>query len=201
AEANGTLALYYKDHKDEYMCLNRYNTIVVNRASAYVEHAAEWTRGLKRYRNVNLSMSESISLLTNIIIERELKLIAEDKNDQLSFFFNEIEEIACLKKKNEAERRALERSLVYQCYLMYWNQCMAIPLWNLKDEPTASDDNLSWVDCINILMKLLYDREKNIQEPVIYSFKQLRREIVAKDFRLSSFFDSIYNASLPENRS
>ncbi|CAG8715073.1 32689_t:CDS:1, partial [Racocetra persica] len=121
AEANGTLASYYKDHKDEYMCLNCYNAIVVNGASAYVEHAAEWTRGLKRCRNVNLSMSESISLLINIIIEREvigndppivtfsqLKLIAEDKNDQLSFFFNEIEEMACLEKKNEAEQRALE---------------------------------------------------------------------------------------------
>ncbi|CAG8843661.1 1560_t:CDS:2, partial [Racocetra persica] len=117
-------------------------------ASTYIKHAAEWTRGLKRRHNVNLFMSESILLLTNIIIEREvigndlpivtfsqLKLIAKDKNDQLSFFFNEIEEIA------------------------------SIPLWNLKDEPTASDDNLSWVDCVNILTKLLYDREKNIQEP------------------------------------
>ncbi|CAG8824424.1 14505_t:CDS:2, partial [Gigaspora rosea] len=50
---------------------------------------------------------------------------------------------------------------------------MAIPLWNLKDESTANENNLSW----------------------------LRKEMVAKDFRLSSFFDSIYNASLPENRS
>ncbi|RIB21288.1 hypothetical protein C2G38_2177073 [Gigaspora rosea] len=56
---------------------------------------------------------------------------------------------------------------------MCWNQCMAIPLWNLKDESTANENNLSW----------------------------LRKEMVAKDFRLSSFFDSIYNASLPENRS
>ncbi|CAG8528596.1 7621_t:CDS:2, partial [Gigaspora rosea] len=186
AEANGTLASYYKDHKNEYMCLNCYNAIVVNGASAYVEHAAEWARGLKRRRNDNISISEFISLLTNIIFEREiidndlpivtfsqLKLIAEDKNNQLSFFFNEIEEMACLEKKPEAERRALERSLAYQCYLMCWNQCMAIPLWNLKDESTANEDNLSW----------------------------LRREMVAKDFRLSSFFDSIYNASLPENRS
>ncbi|CAG8561670.1 24650_t:CDS:2 [Gigaspora rosea] len=145
-------------------------------------------------------MAESISLLTNIIFKREiignnppivtfsqLKLVAEDKNDQLGFFFNEIEAMACLERKNKAERRALEWSLAYQCYLMCWNQCMAIPLWNLKDEPTANNDNLSW--------------KKNEQELVIYSFKQLRREMVVKDFRLSNFFDSIYNASLPEKRS
>ncbi|CAG8824425.1 14506_t:CDS:1, partial [Gigaspora rosea] len=120
-EANGTLASYYKDYKDEYMCLNCYNAIVVNGASAYVEHAAEWAKGLKRRRNDNTSIFESISLLTNITFERkiigndppivtfaQLKLIAEDKNDQLSFFFNEIEEMACLEKNPKAERRALE---------------------------------------------------------------------------------------------
>ncbi|CAG8764457.1 12677_t:CDS:2, partial [Gigaspora rosea] len=185
AEANRTLASYYKDHKDEYMCLNCYNAIVVNGASTYVEHAAEWVIGLKRRRNDNISMVESISLLTNIIFEREvigneppivtfsqLKVIAVDKNNQLGFFFNEIEAMVCLERKNEAERRALKR-----------------------------DNNLSWVDSINVLTKLLYDREKNEKEPIIYSFKQLRREMVAKDFRLSGFFDSIYNALLPENRS
>ncbi|RIB30625.1 hypothetical protein C2G38_2321595 [Gigaspora rosea] len=157
------------------MCLNCYNAIVVNGASTYVEHAAEWVIGLKRRRNDNISMVESISLLTNIIFEREvigneppivtfsqLKVIAVDKNNQLGFFFNEIEAM---------------------------------------DELTASDNNLSWVDSINVLTKLLYDREKNEKEPIIYSFKQLRREMVAKDFRLSGFFDSIYNALLPENRS
>jgi len=36
AEANGTLALYYKDHKDEYMCMNCYNAIVVNGRSAFI---------------------------------------------------------------------------------------------------------------------------------------------------------------------
>ncbi|CAG8762068.1 9749_t:CDS:2, partial [Gigaspora rosea] len=180
--ANGTLALYYKDHKYEYMCLNCYNAIVVNGPSTYVEHAAEWAKGLKRRRNDNISMTESISLLTNIIFEKEvigndlpivtfsqLKVIAIDKNDQLGFFFNE------------------------------W-LCMAIPLWNLKDELTASDNNLSWVDSVNVLTKLLYDREKNEEEPIIYSFKQLRKEMVAKDFRLNGFFDSIYNASLSKNR-
>ncbi|CAG8606293.1 31850_t:CDS:2 [Gigaspora margarita] len=114
---------------DEYLCLNCYNVIVVNRASAYVEHAAEWSKGLKRCSNDNLSMSKSISLLTNIIFEREII-----------------------------------------------------------------------VDCVNILTKLLYNKEKSKQKLVIYSFKQLQREIVAKDFRLSSFFNSIYNASLSENR-
>ncbi|RIB21753.1 hypothetical protein C2G38_2175774 [Gigaspora rosea] len=146
AQANGTLASYYKDHKDEYMCLNCYNSIVVN-GTTYIEHADEWARGSKRRRNDTLSMAE----------------IAEDKNDQLGFFFNEIEAMACLERKNEAERRALERSLTYQ----------------------SSDDNLSWVDSVNVLTKLLYDREKNEQEPVIYSFKQLCREMVVKDFRLN----------------
>ena len=40
-EANGTLASYYKDHKDEHMCMNCYNAIVVNGRSAFKEHAAE----------------------------------------------------------------------------------------------------------------------------------------------------------------
>ena len=101
------------------MCLNCYNTIVVNGASTYVEHAAEWG-GLKRCKNY-LSMAKSISLLTNIIFEREvigndppiatfsqLKVFAVDMNDQISFFFDEIEKIACLERKSEAERRTLE---------------------------------------------------------------------------------------------
>ncbi|CAG8789725.1 2395_t:CDS:1, partial [Racocetra persica] len=72
---------------------------------------------IKRHReDDSLSMSESISILTNIIVEREiigndppivsffkLRSIAESKNGQLGFFFNEIEEMACLEKKNDAE--------------------------------------------------------------------------------------------------
>ncbi|CAG8444926.1 4515_t:CDS:2, partial [Scutellospora calospora] len=140
AESNGTLASYYKDHKDEYMYLNFYNAIIVNRASTYVEHAAKWARGLKRHRNDNLSMSESILLLTNFIFEKEnignnlpivtfsqLKVSAIDKNDQLDFFFNEIEEMACLEKK---------KSL---------NEGLLNSLWHTSDELAASDDNLSWL--------------------------------------------------------
>ena len=41
AEAKRTLASYYKDHKDEYMCMNCYNVIVVNRSSAFKEHVVE----------------------------------------------------------------------------------------------------------------------------------------------------------------
>ncbi|CAG8483378.1 9082_t:CDS:2 [Gigaspora margarita] len=87
------------------------------------------------------------------------------------------EMIACLRRKGDTEQRALDRSLAYQYYLMCWNQSMVIPFWNLKD------------------------KEKNKEKPAIYSFKQMRREMISKDFRLSSFFDSIYNASLPKDRS
>ncbi|RIB19514.1 hypothetical protein C2G38_2181618 [Gigaspora rosea] len=187
AESNETLASYYRDHKDEYMCSNCYNAIVVNGTSAFKEHAVEWERGFKRHRKDNiLSMFESISVLTNIIFEQEiigndppmvsfsqLRSITESKNDQLSFFFNEIEAMACLERKSEAEQKELDRSLAYQCYLMCWNQSMAKPLWNLKDEFVESGNNLTW----------------------------LQREMVAKNFRLSSFFDSIYNAALPEDKS
>src|SRR5438128_6556485 len=105
AEANGTLASYYKDHKDEYMCMNCYNAIVVNGRSAFKEHAAEWGRGLKRRRNYDETffMSESIALLlANIIYEREveeknppvfafsqLRSIAEIKDERLRLFFDE----------------------------------------------------------------------------------------------------------------
>ncbi|CAG8709398.1 1552_t:CDS:2, partial [Racocetra persica] len=97
-------------------------------------------------------------------------------NGQLSFFFNEIEEMACSEKKIDAEQKALDH------------------------EVAKNDHNLTWVDSVSVLTKLLYNQEKNKQEPAIYSFKQLRKEMVTKDFRLSNFFDSIYNASLPQNR-
>ncbi|CAG8855846.1 3350_t:CDS:1, partial [Gigaspora margarita] len=134
AEANGTLASYYRDHKDEYMCMSCYNAIVVNGANTFKEHAKEWEKGLKRRWN-SLSLCESISLLTNIIFEREilggnlpifsfsqLRSIAESKNGELSFFFDQIQEMACLERKTETEKKELERSLAYQCYLMCWNQ-------------------------------------------------------------------------------
>ncbi|CAG8561417.1 5637_t:CDS:2 [Cetraspora pellucida] len=188
AETNRTLASYYRDHKDKYMCSNCYNMIVVNRTIVFKEHIIEYKRELKRHRkNDSLSMSESISLLINIIIEREIignvpsivsffkfQSIVKGKNEQLSFFFDEIKAMTCLEKKNDTERKVLDRFLAYQCYLMCWNQSMIILLWNLKDE-------------------------KYEKELAIYSFKQLRIEMVTKDFRLSSFFNSIYNASLSKN--
>jgi hypothetical protein len=138
-------------------------------------------------------MSESIALLTNIIYENnppivsfsQLRFIAEDR---LSLFFNEIEEMACLERKNDIERKGLDRSLAYQCYLMCWNRNRAIPLWSLEGESVASDCNFSWVDGVDVLTKLLYDREKVERKPAIYSFKQLREEMKAKDSRLSVFF-------------
>ena len=213
AEANRTLASYYKDHRDEYMCMNCYNAIVVNGSSAFKEHAIEWGKGLKRCHN-DISMRESVSLLTNIIFEREvlgenqpivafsqLRSFAENKNSKLSLFFDEVEEMADLRSKNEKGKKEIERSLAYQCYLMCWNQNKVIPLWDLKNESATSDNNLSWVDGVNVLTKFLYNREKIEQKPAIYSFKQLREEMEAKDFRLSSFFNSIYNATLPKQKS
>ena len=108
AEANGTLASYYKSHKDEYMCMSCYNSIVVNKSSKFKEHAVEWERQLKRHRNDDSpSMSGSITLLANIIHERDvvenhppivafsqLRSIAEAKDQRLSSFFDEIEEAA-----------------------------------------------------------------------------------------------------------
>ena len=123
AEANGTLASYYK-------CMNCYNAIMVNGRSAFKEHAAEWGRGLKRRRNYDETffMSESIALLANIIYEREveeknppvfafsqLRSIAEIKDERLRLFFDEIKESACIRKKNKEARKELDRSLAYQC--------------------------------------------------------------------------------------
>ena len=134
AEANRTLASYYKDHKDEYMCMNCCNAIVVNGSSAFKEHAVEWRKVVKRRHN-NISMHENVSLLTNIIFEREVigenppiisfsqhRSFTENKNSQLSLFFDEVEEMADLRSKNEKEKKEIERSLEYQCYLMCWNQ-------------------------------------------------------------------------------
>jgi len=113
AEASGTLASYYKDHKDEYMCMSCYNSIVVNGSSRFKEHAIEWQRPPKRRRNDNnLILSESIALLTDIIFKREiiegrppifsfsqLRSIMEDADERLGSLFDELEEASCIRKK------------------------------------------------------------------------------------------------------
>jgi len=71
----------------------------------------------KRHHN-NIFMHESVSSLTNIIFEREvigenppiisfsqLRSFTENKNSQLSLFFDEVEEMADLRSKNEREKR------------------------------------------------------------------------------------------------
>jgi len=100
---------------------------------------------LKRRRNdETFFMSESIALFANIIYEREvveenppvfafsqLRSIAEINDERLRLFFDEIEESACIRKKNKEARKELDRSLAYQCYLMCWNRNKSIQLWNL----------------------------------------------------------------------
>ena len=167
-------------------------------------------RGLKRRRNdETFSMSESIALLAKIIYEREvaeenppvftfsqLRSIAEIKDERLRLFFDEIEESVCIREKNKEERKELDWSLAYQCYLMCWNRNKSIQLWNLWDEQLASKE-FTWVDGVAILTNLLYDREKKQKQATIYSFRELRNEMENKDYRLSTFFDSIYNAANP----
>ncbi|CAG8837918.1 30596_t:CDS:2 [Gigaspora margarita] len=48
------------------------------------------------------------------------------------------------------------------------------------------------VDGVNVLFKFLYDYEK---------LQTMRKEMVAKDIRLNSFFNSIYNPTLPDKKS
>ncbi|CAG8821640.1 972_t:CDS:2, partial [Gigaspora margarita] len=117
AESNGTLASYYRDHKNE--------------VSAFKEHA------------------EIIENDQPMVLFYQLRSVAKSKNDQLSYFFNEIEAMACLNKKYS--HTALE----------------------FKNKVVENDNNLTW----------------------------LRSEMVAKNFRLSNFFDLMYNAALPKNRS
>ncbi|CAG8654679.1 12150_t:CDS:2 [Ambispora gerdemannii] len=144
AKANGTLASYYNNHKDE--------------------------------------------------------SIIEDKNKELNSFFNEIEESACIERKSEVEKQELDRSLAYQCYLMCWNRNKTISLWNLNNELLV-DEKFTWIDGVVVLTKLLYNREKKQNLPPIYSFQELRKEMEGKDCRLSIFFDSIYNATNPFEKS
>jgi hypothetical protein len=173
----------------------------------------EWQRPPKRRRNdKNLTLSESIALLTDIIFHREIiegrspifsfsqfRSIIEDADEQLGSLFDELEEASCIKKKNEDERKKADRSLAYQCYLMCWNRNKAIQLWDLNGESVG--DSLSWVDGVKILTKLLYNREKVEKKSTIYSFKCLREEAEKHDSRLSVFFDSIYNATHPATKS
>ncbi|RIB15061.1 hypothetical protein C2G38_2193326 [Gigaspora rosea] len=165
-----------------------YNAIVVNAASSFKEHALNWDNG------------EVLDGEPPVFSFSQLRSIAINKNNDLIFFFDQIEKMACLDKKTEAEKRELKRSLAYQCYLMCWNQSRVIPLWNLHKSETGGD-YFSWVDGVNVLSKFLYDREKVEQKPAIYSFKELYKKMVAKEIRLSSFFNSIYNATLPDKKS
>ncbi|CAG8761485.1 18271_t:CDS:2, partial [Gigaspora rosea] len=82
AETNRTLASYYKDHKDEYICSNCYNVIVVNASSAFKELAVEEVMGND----------------PPIVSFSKFRSVVESKNDRLSFFFNEIEAMAVWKK-------------------------------------------------------------------------------------------------------
>ena len=128
AENNGTLASYYKDYKGEYICRNCYNAILVNARSTFKEHATEWQRELKRNIDDNrLSISESISLLADIIYQRDvvegnppitkfsqLRSIVVDKDNRLDPFFNEIEAGACMEKKNDVERKEAKKTINLQ---------------------------------------------------------------------------------------
>lgn len=115
AEINGTLASYYKDYKGEYICRNCYNAIVVNARDVFKEHSTGSQKRLKRNIDDNrLSISESISLLADIIYQRyviegnspitkfsQLRSIIIDKDDRLNSFFDEIELGACIEEKND----------------------------------------------------------------------------------------------------
>jgi hypothetical protein len=159
------------------------------RKECFQKHAVEWEKGLKRYRNDNLSMSESVALLADIIFQREvvegnspivafsqLRSIIEEKDKRLNSLFDEIEESAHVERKSETERRELNRSLAYQCYLMCWNRNKAILLWDLRNELPAGEE-FTWVDGVAVLTNLLYDREKKQNQQPIYSFQELRREM------------------------
>ncbi|CAG8797010.1 13812_t:CDS:1, partial [Gigaspora margarita] len=50
--------------------------------------------------------------------------------------------MAYLKRKSDAKQKALDQFLAYQCYLIYWNQSMVIPLWNLNDKVVESNNCL-----------------------------------------------------------
>ena len=83
----------------------------MNARSTFKEHATEWQRRLKRNIDDNrLSISKSISLLTDIIYQRDvvegnlpitkfsqLRSIIVDKYNQLDSFFDEIEIDTCMK--------------------------------------------------------------------------------------------------------
>ncbi|CAG8852069.1 789_t:CDS:1, partial [Racocetra persica] len=147
----------------------------------------------KRRKNGNLSMSESITLMANFIFQRDvvegnqplvefskLRYIIEEKDKWLTLFFDEIEAGADMEKKSNDEKKELNRSLAYQCYLICWNRNRDIPLWDLKNKQVEGE-KFTWVDGVVVLMNLFYDREKKKNLPLIYSFQELRKEIENKD--------------------
>jgi len=106
-------------------------------------------------------MSESIALFANIIYEREvveenppvfafsqLRSIAEINDERLRLFFDEIEESACIREKNKEERKELDRSLAYQCYLMCWNHNNSIRLWNLGMNNWRTKSLRGWTELL-----------------------------------------------------
>ncbi|CAG8846066.1 23191_t:CDS:1, partial [Racocetra persica] len=75
----------------------------------------------------------------------QLRYIIEEKDKWLTLFFDEIEAEADVEKKSDDEKKDLNRSLAYQCYLMCWNQNRGISLWDLKNEQVEGE-KFTWVD-------------------------------------------------------
>ncbi|CAG8786356.1 30261_t:CDS:2, partial [Racocetra persica] len=111
-----------------------------------------------------------------------LRAFVKKESELLTPFFDKIETAVGMENKNEDERQKLNRSLAYQYE-------------KLKGK------EFTWVDGVVVLMNLLYDREKKQNLPPLYSFQELRKEIEDKDHRLSIFFNSIYDAANPFERS
>ncbi|CAG8727789.1 18623_t:CDS:2, partial [Racocetra persica] len=113
---------------------------ILRKAEAKETLTSYYEKGLKKRRmSDNLSMSESIKLLANIIFQRDVleknrsivdfswfRAFAEKEDKRLTSFFNEIEAAADVDNKNKDERQELNRSLAYQSIDAFTNARITI---------------------------------------------------------------------------
>ena len=69
-----------------------------------------------------------------------------------------------------------------------------------KLETNEFNPILSFSKAIEMITNILYTRENQDKEPIIYSFDEFRTIMEAKDARLKLFFDELYLSSNPSSK-
>ena len=126
---NKTLPEYIK--KNDIICLDCYNAIVINVSSEFQQHVLDWhCHSEPETSNNILSFSQTISILTDILYERkckelppiwifkEFRAVMESEDKRLKSFFNELYLSTNPSKKNKNTMEKISKQLIFLCYFI-----------------------------------------------------------------------------------